>query len=129
MTRYYDTVTKTETLTNSDSTIISTDSSVSDFFQSLPDGYKLEFDKDNLPLIVEIPELTEEESNELVWNRFRSVRNSKLVETDWWANSDLTMTADQTAYRKALRDLPSTAEPELDEENEVTGVTWPTKPE
>jgi hypothetical protein len=52
----------------------------------------------------------------------------KLAETDWWAGSDLTMTAEQIAYRKALRDLPSTASPELDEDEQLINVTWPTKP-
>jgi len=59
----------------------------------------------------------------------RTKRNYLLSETDWWASSDLTMTAEQTAYRKALRDLPSTATPKLDENGQLTGVTWPTKPE
>ena len=59
----------------------------------------------------------------------REERNRLLVDTDWWANSDLTMTAKQTAYRKSLRDLPATASPELDENGHLTNVTWPTKPE
>jgi hypothetical protein len=37
----------------------------------------------------------------------RFKRNSLLAETDWWGASDNTMTADQTKYRKDLRDLPS----------------------
>jgi len=37
----------------------------------------------------------------------RQVRNQMLAETDWWACSDLTMTAEQIAYRQALRDLPA----------------------
>ena len=61
--------------------------------------------------------------------RLRCQRNVKLTETDWWASSDLTMTDEQTAYRKELRDLPSTEFPELDENGNLTGVTWPTKPE
>ena len=61
--------------------------------------------------------------------RLRCQRNVKLVETDWWASSDLTMTAEQTAYRKALRDLPSIATPSLDENGRLTNVTWPTEPE
>lgn len=59
----------------------------------------------------------------------RTKRNNLLLETDWWASSDLTMSAKQTAYRKALRDLPATASPELVSDFEITGVTWPTKPE
>ena len=58
----------------------------------------------------------------------REERNSKLSETDWWASSDLTMTQEQKDYRKALRDLPSTASPELDEDGKLTGVTSPENP-
>ena len=59
----------------------------------------------------------------------REQRNRKLAETDWMANSDVTMTDDWRTYRQALRDLPSTASPTLDEEGNLTNVTWPTKPE
>ena len=34
----------------------------------------------------------------------------------------------QKDYRQALRDLPSTAKPKLDENGQLTNVTWPTKP-
>jgi len=53
----------------------------------------------------------------------RAVRNDYMAETDWWASSDLTMTAEQTAYRQALRDITTHANwPHLSEED------WPTKP-
>ena len=55
--------------------------------------------------------------------RLREQRNALLSQTDWQASSDLTMTSEQTAYRQALRDLPSTATPALDEDGELTGVT------
>jgi len=55
-------------------------------------------------------------------------RDSKLSETDWWCCSDRTPTQAQLDYRTALRDLPSTASPSLDENGQLTGVTWPTKP-
>ena len=54
----------------------------------------------------------------------RTKRNRLLAETDWWGTSDNTMTADQTKYRKDLRDLPSG----LDTVDKVKNVTWPTKP-
>ena len=54
----------------------------------------------------------------------RKKRNNLLTETDWWGTSDNTMTADQTKYRKDLRDLPSG----LDTVDKVKNVTWPTKP-
>ena len=59
----------------------------------------------------------------------RLERDSKLTETDWWCASDRTPTQAQLDYRQALRDLPSTASPSLDEDGNLTGVTWPTKPE
>ena len=53
----------------------------------------------------------------------RSQRDRLIAETDWWASSDLTMTAEQTAYRQALRDITSHANwPHLD------AADWPTKP-
>ena len=61
MNRYYDTVLKTETHKESETTIISTDPRVEPFFHLLEEGYRLEFTEDNLPLIVKIPEPTAEE--------------------------------------------------------------------
>ena len=56
--------------------------------------------------------------------RSREKRDSLLLQTDWWALSDTPdMTAEQTAYRQALRDISSHANwPNLDESD------WPTKP-
>lgn len=60
----------------------------------------------------------------------REERNNKLSKTDWRATVDYPGT-DQEAwltYRQALRDLPATAEPELDENGMLTNVTWPEEP-
>ena len=54
----------------------------------------------------------------------REERNRLLAETDWYAGSDLTMSAEMTAYRKDLRDLPAGKTTKAD----VDGATWPTKP-
>ena len=59
----------------------------------------------------------------------REERNRKLQETDWRFRSDLTPSQEWIDYSQALRDLPSTASPELDENGQLTNVTWPTKPE
>ena len=54
----------------------------------------------------------------------RSTRDSKLVETDWTALSDVTMADDMKTYRQALRDLPTHKNwPNLED------ADWPTKPE
>jgi hypothetical protein len=52
----------------------------------------------------------------------REERNRRIADTDWWASSDLTMTAEQSAYRQALRDITDSA-------TSLDDVTWPTKPE
>ena len=51
----------------------------------------------------------------------RVERDRKLAETDWWAVADRTMTAEQTAYRQALRDITTSA-------ISLDDVVWPTKP-
>ena len=56
--------------------------------------------------------------------RQRAQRDQLLSATDWWATSDRTMTAEQTAYRQALRDITAHANwPALADSD------WPTKPE
>jgi hypothetical protein len=56
-------------------------------------------------------------------NNNKATRNRLLSETDWWAMSDRTMTAEQTAYRQTLRDITSHANwPHLED------ADWPTKP-
>ena len=59
----------------------------------------------------------------------REERNRLLQETDWRFRSDLTPSQEWIDYSQALRDLPSTASPKLDENGQLSNVTWPTKPE
>ena len=54
----------------------------------------------------------------------RSKRNRLLAETDFWGNSDMTMSDDMTTYRQALRDLPAGK----DTVDKCENATWPTKP-
>ena len=54
-------------------------------------------------------------------NKLRLRRNAKLAETDWTANSDVTMSAEMTTYRQALRGITDSA-------TSLDDVTWPTKP-
>ena len=63
------------------------------------------------------------EYDAMVSDTNRNMRELKLAETDFYALSDVTMTAEMTAYRQALRDITSHANwPHLDE------ADWPTKP-
>jgi len=59
----------------------------------------------------------------------RIERDRLLQQTDWWVLPDRTATPAQLAYRQALRDLPATADPQLDENGNLTNVTWPERPE
>jgi len=53
----------------------------------------------------------------------RTTRDEKLAETDFHALSDVTMSAEMTTYRQALRDITSHANfPNLQD------ADWPTKP-
>jgi hypothetical protein len=69
----------------------------------------------------EIENLTNLSELEIKLERIRFLRDEKLAETDWWASSDLTMTSEQTAYRKALRDITEGVTIDTD-------IVWPTKP-
>ena len=52
----------------------------------------------------------------------RGERNLKLSESDWMANSDVTMSSHWATYRQALRDITDTY-------ISMDTVVWPTKPE
>ena len=54
----------------------------------------------------------------------RSKRNKLLAETDFYGNSDVTMSNDMKTYRQALRDLPAGK----DTVEKCENATWPTKP-
>ena len=54
----------------------------------------------------------------------RGKRNRLLAETDFYGNSDVTMSDDMTTYRQALRDLPAGK----DTVDKCNNATWPTKP-
>ena len=60
----------------------------------------------------------------------RQERNHKLYQSDWRANSDVTMSDEWKTYRQQLRDLPASSSPKLDDDYELdsTSVTWPTEP-
>ena len=78
-------------------------------------------------------EITALEAKDVVWNNgaldralteLRRIRNNFLKTTDWYANSDLTMSSAMTTYRQALRDLTNG----LTTVEQVEAVIWPTKP-
>ena len=60
----------------------------------------------------------------------REERNRLLAETDWMANSDVTLADNWKTYRQQLRDLPASASPKLSSDGslDMSSVTFPTKP-
>ena len=54
----------------------------------------------------------------------RQERNRRLAETDFYGNSDVTMSDDMKTYRQNLRDLPDGK----DTVDKCDNATWPTKP-
>ncbi len=57
----------------------------------------------------------------LDWIDLREERDKLLAETDWMANSDVTLSDAWKTYRQALRDLPANT-------SDPTNPTYPTKP-
>tara|TARA_R100000234_G_scaffold54865_1_gene32882 strand:+ start:2531 stop:2917 length:387 start_codon:yes stop_codon:yes gene_type:complete len=84
---------------------------------------------ENDSIVVKDDDVKIKNESEKPMRLLRQQRNQKLSETDWMANSDVVMSDDWKTYRQALRDLPSTTEPKLDEQGLLTNITWPTKPE
>ena len=58
---------------------------------------------------------------ESLLNDVREHRNLLIQETDWMANSDVTMTDEWKTYRQQLRDITKT-------HKSMDGIVWPTKP-
>jgi len=81
-------------------------------------------------ITAKIVELDAEEPVRLL----RIERDKRLAATDWKVvkakETGTNLSADFKAYRQALRDLPSTATPTLDERGDLdlSSVTWPTEP-
>ena len=78
-------------------------------------------------------EETARDAEELAWNNdapnrrmaeLRSQRDVLLAETDWMANSDVTMSDAWATYRQALRDITT----QTPSDDALSNITFPTKP-
>ena len=74
-------------------------------------------------------EITNPTSDQIAMEFVRTHRTGLLKNSDWMSGSDVDMTNEWKTYRQALRDLPAKSTPSLDENGNLTGVEWPTKPE
>jgi len=85
------------------------------------------------PTLAECEAAWQEILNEAPMKKLREERNIKLSQCDIYGLSDFPFANDTVkqswlTYRQALRDLPSNSTPGLDENGQLTGVTWPTPP-
>ena len=74
-----------------------------------------------------------EEARILAFNKLREERNVLLDKSDKYMTRDYPHTLELdiqnwVEYRQALRDLPMTARPILDEDGNLIGVEWPVAP-
>lgn len=79
-----------------------------------------------------LTEMQSEYDLSLPFELLREERDRRLAETDWWAIrsiSEKPMTYQQKDYRQRLRDLPSIANPRINEFGELYNFEWPIKPE
>ena len=86
----------------------------------------------------QLVEMTDEEQADFdarttAWNNdapnrrmaeLRSKRDLLLAETDWMANSDVTMSDAWATYRQALRDITT----QTPSDDALSNITFPTKP-
>ena len=73
---------------------------------------------------VKVEDSSEEEKNIAIseqWENIRYARNELLKQTDWRANSDLTLSDAWRTYRAELRSIPQT-------QADPFNITWPTPP-
>ena len=107
-------------------------------FSSSNDDYStLEWDDTNTqpkPTLAECEAAWQEIISEAPMKQLREERDNKLLETDKytsipdWPHPSEEVKQAWITYRQELRDLPATATPQLDENGNLTNVTWPTPP-
>ena len=90
---------------------------------------------ENVPTDGQIAAKIEELKNAEPYRLLREERTRILSESDWMANSDVTMSDEWKNYRQELRDLPKThpvnyGDPKLDSNGnlDMSSITWPTSP-
>ena len=101
------------------------------------DYNRLEWSETNTqqkPTLAECEAAWQEIISEAPMKKLREERDNKLLETDKytsipdWPHPSEEVKQAWVTYRQSLRDLPTTATPQLDENGNLTNVSWPTPP-
>ncbi len=86
------------------------------------------------PTLAECEAAWQEIISEAPMKKLREERDNKLLETDKytsipdWPHPSEEVKQAWITYRQELRDLPATATPQLDENGNLTNVSWSTPP-
>tara|TARA_Y100000296_G_C5092028_1_gene215359 strand:+ start:369 stop:659 length:291 start_codon:yes stop_codon:yes gene_type:complete len=88
------------------------------------DGVNIEMSDEEHAARVAEEKVWEDGKPARAFSGLRRERDQKLQETDYFALSDVSMSDEMTAYRKALRDLPAS----YNNSTVVGDITWPSKP-
>jgi hypothetical protein len=95
------------------------------YTHKIKNGVKVELTADEIAVLESRDAEWESKALDRALENLREKRNRLLAQTDWMANSDVTMSNDWKTYRQQLRDLPSG----LDTVEKVNAIEFPTKPE
>ena len=94
------------------------------YTHKIKNGVKVELTADEIAVLENRDVEWESKALNRALEQLREKRNRRLAETDWMANSDVTISNDWKTYRQQLRDLTNG----LTTVEQVEAVTWPTKP-
>ena len=94
------------------------------YTHKIKNGIKVELTAEEISELKNQDTIFESQKLDRALERLREKRNRRLAETDWMANSDVTMSSEMATYRQELRDLTNG----LTTVEQVEAVVFPTKP-
>ena len=94
------------------------------YTHKIKNGIRIELTAEEISELENQDTIFESQKLDRALERLREKRNRLLAQTDWMANSDVTMSSEMATYRQELRDLTNG----LTTVEQVEAVTWPTKP-
>ena len=94
------------------------------YTHKIKNGIKIELTADEIAVLESRDAEWESKALDRALENLREKRNRLLAQTDWMANSDVTMSSEMVTYRQELRDLTNG----LTTVEQVEAVVFPTKP-
>jgi len=94
------------------------------YTHKIKNGVKVELTADEIAVLESRDAEWESKALDRALENLREKRNRLLAQTDWMANSDVTMNNDWKTYRQELRDITNG----LDTVEKVEAKEFPTKP-